>query len=87
MVCANATNTLGAETAAGLASFRHGDLDQSERHFRAALKSDHKYAGALAGLASIYSTISKFRTARDLRLDAYRASPADPELMLGTPTH
>ena len=78
----NAPNTAGAETAAGLASFRRGDLEKAERHFRAALKLDPKYSGALAGLASIYSTISKFKTARDLRLQAYSSSPADPELML-----
>jgi Flp pilus assembly protein TadD len=57
----NAANTPGAEAAAGLASFRHGDLDQSERHFRAALKSDSKYPGALAGLASIYSPFPDLR--------------------------
>jgi predicted aspartyl protease len=78
----NCPNTAGVETAAGLTTFRHGDLEESERHFRAALKLDPKYPGALAGLASIYSTLSKFRTARDLRLEAYRAAPADPELML-----
>ena len=78
----SAPGTAGAETAAGMASFRRGDLQKAEEHFRAALKLDSKYPGALVGLASIYSTVSKFKTAQDMRLDAFRNSPDDPELML-----
>jgi len=77
-----APQTSGAETAAGLAAYRRGDLAQSEEHFRRALKINPDYPGALRGLASIYSAVSKPRTARDLRLRAYHLSPEDPELML-----
>lgn len=78
----NNPNTPGGETAAGLASFRKGNLEEAENHFHAALKLDPRYPGGLVGFASICSTVSKFKTARDLRLLAYRTSPADPELML-----
>jgi len=77
----NSPNTAGAETAAGMASFRKGNLAEAENHFHAALKLDTRYPGGLAGLASICSTVSKFKTARDLRLLAYRTAPSDPELM------
>lgn len=78
----NAPGTAPAEAAAGMTSFRQGELPKAENHFRAALKIDPRYPGALEGLASIYSTVSKFKSARALRLQAYQASPADPELML-----
>lgn len=78
----NAPGTAGAETAAGMADYRRGDLQKAEEHLRAALKVDSKYPGALMGLASIYSTVSKFKTSRDMRLDAFRDSPDDPELMI-----
>lgn len=79
---AKAPQTAGAETAAGLAMFRRGNLSKAELHFRAALAIKPAYPGALRGLASIYSAVSKPRTARDLRLRAYRESPDDPELMV-----
>jgi Flp pilus assembly protein TadD len=70
----------GAEDAAGLASFRKGELTQAEVHFRAALKLNLGDPGALQGLASIYSVLSKYKTARDLMLKAYSLSPDDPSL-------
>jgi tetratricopeptide (TPR) repeat protein len=77
-----APQSASAETAAGLATFRRGDLAKAEEHFRTALKIDPDYPGALRGMASIYSAVSKFKTARELRLKAFRKSPDDPELML-----
>lgn len=77
-----APQTAGAETAAGLAMYRRGDLGSAETHYQAALKIDRAYPGALRGLASIYSAISLFKSARDLRLKAYSAAPNDPDLML-----
>src|SRR5262249_17465670 len=79
---AKASQTPGAEAAAGLAEYRRGDLAKAETHFRAALKLNPEYPGALRGVASVYSAVSKPKTARDLRLKAYRLSPDDPELML-----
>jgi len=79
---AKAPQTAGAETAAGLAMYRRGDLYKAESHFRAALAIKPDYPGALRGMASIYSAVSKPRTARDFRLRAYRQSPDDPELMV-----
>ena len=77
-----APHTAGAETAAGLAMYRRGNLSNAELHFRAALAIQPDYPGALRGLASIYSAVSKFRTARDFLLRAYRQSPDDPGLMV-----
>ena len=74
--------TAGAETAAGLAMFRHGNLSKAELHFRTALAIKPDYPGALRGLASIYFAVSKPKTARDLLLRAYRQSPDDPGLMV-----
>ena len=72
----------GAETAAGLAMYRRGDLSKAEAHFRAALKIKPDYPGGLSGMASVYTSLSLFKTARALRLRAYMFAPDDPELML-----
>jgi len=69
-----------AENAAGLTSFRKGDLVRAEAHFRAALKLNSDDPAGLQGLASIYSVLSKFKTARMLLLKAYSISPDDPSL-------
>jgi tetratricopeptide (TPR) repeat protein len=74
--------TAGALTAAGLANFRRGDIKEAEQNFREALKVDPEYAGALSGMARIFAMVSKFKTARALRLEAYRSAPSDPELVL-----
>ena len=74
--------TPGGQTASGLALFRKGEIVDAEAAFRAALRLDPKYAGALMGLATMYSAISKPKTARALLADAYRYSPEDPALML-----
>jgi len=78
----NSPQTAGAQTAAGLAAYRKGDLAQAESCFRAALRLDPEYAGALDGLASVCRAFSRLKTARDLQLAAYRKSPRDPELMI-----
>jgi len=72
----------GAENAAGLASFRKGDLARAEAHFRAALRLNLDDPAALQGLASVYSVFSKYKTARNLMLKAYSLSPDDPSLRL-----
>lgn len=74
--------TAGAQTAAGLAMFRKGELAKAEQSFRAALKLSKDYSPALSGLASVYSAISQAKTARTLRLQAYAHNPEDPDLML-----
>ncbi len=76
-----APGSAGAQTAAGLAEYRLGDLAKAEEYFRAALKIKPDYAGALMGLASTDSAISMQKSARDLRMMAYRQTPDDPELM------
>jgi thioredoxin-like negative regulator of GroEL len=70
------------QASAGLAAYRHGDLPAAERHFRDALKLDPDYPGALKGLASIYSVVSKFKSARELVARAYGSCPDDPDLMM-----
>jgi Flp pilus assembly protein TadD/predicted aspartyl protease len=77
-----APQTPGAQTAAGAAMVRQGDLTKAETYYRAALKLDPKYPGALTGLAFIYSSVSHNKTARALLLQAYAAAPNDPSLML-----
>jgi thioredoxin-like negative regulator of GroEL/predicted aspartyl protease len=77
-----APQTSSAQAAAGMAAFRQGEIGQAEQYFRAAYKIDPKDPSALVGLASIYSMVSKFKTARDLRLEAYRYAPDDPALMM-----
>jgi len=70
------------QSAAGLAEYRRAEFAKAETYFRTALRIDSNYPGALAGLASVLSTVSKFKTARDLTEMAYRLSPDDPELQL-----
>ena len=72
----------GAQTAAGLAMYRRGDLAKAEGHFRTALRIKPDYPGALMGLASVFSAVSMFKSARDLRLKAYNQSPNDPDLAM-----
>ena len=78
----SAPQSAGALTAAGLAMFRKGDLSRAEADLRSALKVEANYAGALGGLASIYSALSLAKSARDFRLAAYKRSPEDPELIM-----
>lgn len=73
----NVPNTAPAEAAAGLAEFRRGELVRAEKHFLAAQKLDPQSAAALSGLARIYSTVSLFRRAREMRAAAHRADPGD----------
>jgi len=77
-----APGTSGAQSAAGSAALRRGDLQEAEQYFRAAYKIDPKDPSALTGMARIYSMVSKFKQARDLTLQAYRYAPADPSLMM-----
>jgi predicted aspartyl protease/thioredoxin-like negative regulator of GroEL len=77
-----APQTSGAQAAAGMAAFRHGELSKAEAYYRAAYKIDPKDPGALVGMASICSMVSRFKCARDLMLEAYRYAPDDPALMV-----
>ena len=79
----HAPETAEVQTAAGLAAYRSGDLAKAEACFRKALKINPNYAPGLSGLASIYGSISKFKTARTLAIAAYQASPGDPHLIAG----
>lgn len=69
------------EDAAGIALVRKGELVKAEAHFRAALKLRGNDPTALQGMASIFSIISKYKTARALMLQAYAQAPNDPALM------
>jgi hypothetical protein len=70
------------QAAAGLAAYRKGDIGKAQEYYIAALKIDPGDAGALRGMASINEKVSRFKTARNLLLEAYRKSPGDPQLML-----
>lgn len=76
-----------AQTAAGLAMFRKGELGQAEDHFRTARELDATDCRAMSALAAIYGAVSKPRTARDLLRQAYIACPDDSALMLPMRTH
>lgn len=73
--------TAGAQTAAGYAACRKGELSKAEGFFRAALKLDGNHAGTLSGIALINAAVSRFKTALDLMLAAYRREPDDPVLI------
>ncbi len=79
---AKAPQSSAAQSAAGIAALRRGDLVQAEQYFKAGFKIDPKDPSALTGLAMIYSMVSKFKVARQLRLEAYRQAPDDPTLMM-----
>ncbi len=76
-----APETAEAQTAAGMAAYRGGDLINAETCFRKALKIDPKYAPGLTGLSWIYNSISKFKSARTFAMAAYRLSSGDPRLI------
>ncbi len=77
-----APQTSGAQVAAGMAAYRRGELGKAEEYYRAAYKIDPKDPGALVGMASLFSMVSKFKAARALTLEAYNFAPEDPSLML-----
>jgi tetratricopeptide (TPR) repeat protein len=70
-----------AQTAAGLAAYRHGELATAEAYFRKARQIDPHYPYALSGLASIHYAVSKFKTGHVLVKQAYLAAPGDPRLI------
>ncbi len=74
--------TPGTQTAAGWVELRKGEIVEAEKHFRSALVLDAHYAGALAGLARVYSAISRFTAARSSWQQAFQANPDDPQLMI-----
>lgn len=77
-----APDTAGTQAAAGLAAFRRGDISGAEIFFQTARKFSPQYPGATRGLGSVYATVSKFRSAREMLQLAYNKLPDDPDLML-----
>ena len=77
----HAPESAEAQAAAGLAAYRRGNLPKAEEYFRKARRISPTYAYALSGLASIYHSVSKFKSYRELVTQAYSASPADPRLI------
>ena len=77
-VYALAPETAEALTAWGLASIRRGNLGDAETAFRKALKLKTNYPGAIQGLARIYGTLSRFKTAAQLSGMASRLQPDEP---------
>ncbi len=73
--------TAEALTAAGFASFRHGEIQKAEQYFIQARQINPQYPGALEGLADIYACVSRFKTALDLRLAAFAKQPDNPALI------
>jgi tetratricopeptide (TPR) repeat protein len=77
---ARAAGTPEAQTAAGLARFRRGEIAKAETHFKAALKLNPNHPGALAGMAAVYGTISKFASRNALLQVAHNFAPEDPAI-------
>jgi tetratricopeptide (TPR) repeat protein len=75
-------NSSSIQAAAGMAAYRQGQLTEAEKFLRAALQLNPQDSAALSGLSNIYSLISRFKTARELTVGAYRAMPSDPALMI-----
>jgi len=77
-----APNTAGAQTAAGRAMFRGGELKKAAEAFDAALKLDPRYASAVSGVARLASCTSRFQTAERLAAVAHQLAPDDPEMIV-----
>jgi tetratricopeptide (TPR) repeat protein len=77
-----APETAEVQSAAGLAAYRGGDLIKAEGYFHRALEINPKSAPGLSGLALIYYSISKLKSARTLMITAYHASSGDPQLIM-----
>lgn len=77
----HAPESAEVQTAAGLAAYRRGDLKEAEEHFLKARDHHPSYPYALKGLASIYNSVSKFKTGEALATQAYGATTGDPALI------
>jgi tetratricopeptide (TPR) repeat protein len=75
----NAAETL---TAVGLAAYRRGDIFKAEEYFNKARQVKPQYPGALVGVGRLSYCVSRFKTARELRLAAFQQSPNDPDLIV-----
>ena len=75
-------DTAEGQTAGGMGLYRHGEFPKAEACFRKALQIKPNYPAALAGMASIYQTISKFQTERSHLTLASHFAPDDPDLMV-----
>ncbi len=69
------------QAAAGLVSYRQGDIVEAEKYFLKSRTLNPKYPGALEGLARINRCVSRFKTAKNLEKAAFDLSPEDPSLM------
>lgn len=67
------------QTALGRMAYRRGDITAADKFYRAALKLNPNYPGALRGLAALFRCVAKFKTAERLELAAYKVSMEDPE--------
>jgi tetratricopeptide (TPR) repeat protein len=77
----HAPESAEAQTAAGVAAYRRGELGNAEAYYRKARQIDPHYAYALSGLASIHYAVSKFKSGQILIKQAYLAAPSDPRLI------
>jgi len=67
----------GRTVCAAMAAWRRGDVLDAERLFKKGYKLNPNFAGAFYGLASVYSSISKFKSAHALvarRIGSHRRS-------------
>lgn len=78
----NNPQSSAVQAAAGMVAFRRGQLPEAEKYFRTGIQLNPNDPGALTGLARAYEIVSRFKTAHEIRLKAYQASPGDPSLML-----
>ena len=72
--------TAEGQSAAAMAAWRRGDVLDAELFFKKAYKLNPNFAGAFYGLASVYSSVSKYKSARALLATAHRLAPDDPEI-------
>jgi len=77
----HAPESAEAQTAAGIAAYRRGNLPNAGACFRKARQINPDYPYALSGLASVYLASSKVKTSRELMAQAYHHSPSDPQLI------
>jgi tetratricopeptide (TPR) repeat protein len=73
--------TAEGQTAAAMAAWRRGDVIGADRCFKKAFKLNPNFAGALYGLSLVYSSISKFKSARGQVAAAHQLAPNDPEMI------
>lgn len=76
----NASGSPAVQAALGDLSYRDGEVEEAEKHYRAALAKDDHSARGWFGVSEVAEITSNYRTAKNAVLKAHELDPDDPEI-------